>query len=67
MYSLLKEMSMVIMKCVYKLFYNALKFIYYSTMPLNLNIQGNAKYISKILKSYKVYGSYNCRLKDLQG
>ena len=36
-------------------------------MPLNLNIQGNAKYISKILKSYKVYGSYNCRLKDLQG
>ena len=42
MYSLLKEMSMVIIKCVYKLFYNALKFIYYSTMPLNLNIQGNA-------------------------
>ena len=28
MYSLLKEMSMVIIKCVYRLFYNALKFKY---------------------------------------
>ena len=53
-------------------------YIDYSTIPLNLkfkvtepnpylNIQENAKYISKILKSYKVYETYNCRLKDLQG
>ena len=57
MYSLLKEMSMVIIKCVYKLFYNALKFIYYSTMPLNLNIQGMLNIFLKFLRATKYTGA----------